>query len=145
MKAFQFRLKRVLRWRETQLQVEEMKLKKLRADRQAVASRLSALQAGRSGAGKFTAGLAGLQGADLGRLQTYLSQSAEQQKALERQLRMKDEAVSKQQRAWISARQKCQLLEELRARALTTWHYEFDRELDELAADSFYSRLNLQS
>ena len=56
-----------------------------------------------------------------------------------------EQRIAQQQTAVMEAEREVGLLEKLEARQLADWQVLFDKELDELAADSYMSRLQRQS
>ena len=56
-----------------------------------------------------------------------------------------EQRIAQQQTAVMEAEREVRLLEKLEARQLADWQVLFNKELDELAADSYMSRLHRQS
>ena len=137
MKAFQFPLERVLRWRSTQRAAEEAKLKALVGEQANLQRQVQNLREERLKVENSIGEMGSLQGFDLRTLHGYRVRAADEQKRLFELLRRKDEQIAAQQRIYREAKQRFRLLEELKNRSLTAWKYEAGREMEEVAADSF--------
>jgi hypothetical protein len=137
MKAFQFPLEKALDWRRVQLELEEARYKQQAAalaglDRQRAEVEASGIRAEIEvrewrpiAAGDLTA---------LGSFRQYVK-SRESEIA-----RLRFEAAQKlaeQQKVMLEARRRCRLLERLKEHRLTEWTAERDREVEEIAAESY--------
>jgi flagellar export protein FliJ len=140
MKRFEFRLQKVLEWREKQLELEDARFKQQIAGiaglDQARAGIESAgqqaeiqLRSAPAVSGQDLAALAGFRQHVKTRAIEIAAQRAEAQKRLEAQ-----------QRVMLEARRRCRLLERLKERRLSEWQAACDRELDEVASESFLAR-----
>jgi hypothetical protein len=140
MKAFQFPLEKALDWRRVQLELEEARYKQQAAalaglDRQRAEVEASGIRAEIEvrewrpiAAGDLTA---------LGSFRQYVK-SRESEIA-----RLRFEAAQKlaeQQKVMLEARRRCRLLERLKEHRLTEWTAERDREVEEIAAESYLAR-----
>jgi hypothetical protein len=140
VKSFHFPLEKALDWRRVQLQMEEARYKQQVAsvaglDRQRAETEASGIRAEIQvrdwrpvTAGDLTA---------LGNFRLYVK-SRESEIA-----RLRFEAAHKlaeQQKVMLEARRRCRLLERLKERRLTEWTAERDREVDEIAAESYLAR-----
>jgi hypothetical protein len=140
MKAFQFPLEKALDWRRVQLELEEARYKQQVAalaglDRQRAEVEASGIRAEIEvrewrpiAAGDLTA---------LGSFRQYVK-SRESEIA-----RLRFEAAQKlaeQQKVMLEARRRCRLLERLKEHRLTEWTAERDREVEEIAAESYLAR-----
>jgi hypothetical protein len=140
MKAFQFPLEKALDWRRVQLELEEARYKQQVAalaglDRQRAEVEASGIRAEIEvrewrpiAAGDLTA---------LGSFRQYVK-SRESEIA-----RLRFEAAQKlaeQQKVMLEARRRCRLLERLKEHRLTEWTAERDREIEEIAAESYLAR-----
>jgi flagellar export protein FliJ len=137
MKAFRFGLQKVLRWRETQLEIEEARFKqaaqkvseldRARAELQAEAIRTEVeVRRWSPVDGRDLAALGGFRLHVKTRESELAQQRAESQKALE-----------DRQKAMLEARRRCRLLERLKERRRVEWQVGCERELEELASESF--------
>lgn len=140
MKRFEFRLQKVMEWREKQLELEDARLKQHVAgiaslDQARAGLESEGLQAevqlrsSASVSGQDLAALAGFRQHIRMRGIQLAAQRAEAQKQLEAQ-----------QRVMLEARRRCRLLERLKERRLSEWQAACDRELDALASESFLAR-----
>jgi flagellar export protein FliJ len=140
MTTFQFRLQRVLDWRLTQLGLAEAR----------VEQQLAAL----AGIDKACAELATtgqrteievrqfqpLDGADLSALGSFrLANKVRGGELAAKRVELQKELAARQT-VLLEARRRCRLLERLKERRLTEWQSAADRELDELAADSYLAQ-----
>jgi flagellar export protein FliJ len=137
MKRFQFRLQRVMEWREKQLEIEDARLKRqvagiaglerARTDIEAAGLRAEIqLRSSAAVSGQDLAALAGFRQWVSARRREIAARRAEAQKQLEAQ-----------QQVMLEARRRCRLLERLKERRLAEWQTEYDRELDALASESY--------
>jgi flagellar export protein FliJ len=137
MTRFQFRLQRVLEWREKQLELEDLRFKRQMAeiaslDRSRTELQSAGLQAElqlRSSAvvcGRDLSALAGYRRFVQMRGREIAAQRAQAQKRLEAQ-----------QTVMLEARRRCRLMERLKERRLAEWQAACDRELDQLASESY--------
>ena len=140
MKAFRFPLEKALDWRRIELELEEVRYKQQLAelaglDRQRAEVEASGIRAEIEvrewrpiAAGDLTA---------LGSFRQYVK-SRESEIA-----RLRFEAAQKlaeQQKVMLEARRRCRLLERLKEHRLTEWTAERDREVEEIAAESYLAR-----
>jgi flagellar export protein FliJ len=142
MGRFHFPLDRVLRWRSLEFAVEQAKLKRLGQDQIRLQMQAASLGAERSRLSASLAALPDPRGADLGAMVAYggrLRRLAE--KLAERKARCEQELAA-QKKKYNEAKQRVQLLEELRERKLHQWRYEQGQALESLAAESYLSVWN---
>jgi flagellar export protein FliJ len=137
MRAFDFRLERVLRWRAAQLATEETKLQRLIEEQTRAQQQIHLLRAEKLKTEGSTAGLGSLHGADLASLHGYRFHADSEERRLMELLKRKDQEIAAQQQCYREAKRQCRLLEELRKRRFTAWRYAWDKELEEIAAESF--------
>lgn len=140
MKSFEFRLERVLRWRGAQLTSEEAKLRRLIEDQALIEQQVHQLRAEKFKIEGSAASLGSLHGNDLATLHGYRLHAASEEMRLREALSRKEREIAVQQRSYREAKQRLRLLEELRKRRLDTWRREWDKEIEEIAADSFMAR-----
>jgi len=137
MKSFDFPLERVLRWRVALLASEETKLQRLIEEQTRAQQQLHLLRAEKSKTEGSTAGLGSLHGADLASLHGYRLHADSEERRLMELLKRKDQEIAAQQHSYREAKRRCRLLEELRKRKFTAWRYAWEKELEEIAAESF--------
>ena len=140
MKSFRFRLERVLRWRGIELAMQEAMLKRLLDEEMRLRSTLAAIQSEKLQLSLNTAALPDASGHDLNFIGGYASRLARQRDRALQQQREKQREITAQMQAHRAAKQRHQLLEELRERRLDEWQRDSDREIEELAQESYLSR-----
>jgi hypothetical protein len=140
MNAFRFPLERVLAWRRTQLEVEENRYLQELAALAALQDRMAGLAtAGESAetAVRTWNPVAGLELESLGRYRLHLKAEAFRLKMDEDEARRR---VAFRQASMLEARRRLRLLENLKARQYAAWKADCDRELEQIAAESYLSR-----
>jgi flagellar export protein FliJ len=130
MKAFRFRLDRVLDWRRTELDMEETRLKQLHAELAALALEKTALEGARDDACRSVLESASVSGADLQLLSGYNAAVKRLSARLDEKRRTSEQATLAQQQKLLEARRRLRLLENLKDRRLTEWKYETERQMD---------------
>lgn len=130
MKAFQFRLERVLDWRRTELEIEETRLKQLRAAQAALDHERTALESARQTAGRALLAQLRVSGAELQLLSGYNAAVKLLCARLDEKRRASEEAAAAQQQKLLEARRRLRLLENLKDRRLTEWKYETERRME---------------
>src|SRR5262245_9081993 len=130
MKAFRFRLDRVLDWRRTELEMEETRLKQLRAASVALDREKAALESSRETAGRDLLERASVYGADLQLLSGFNLAVKRQCTRLDEKRREADTAAAAQQQKLLEARRRLRLLENLRERRLAEWTYQTERQME---------------
>ena len=141
MRSFQFPLQRALDWRRMQLEVEESRFKQQTA-------RLAELD--RTRAELEAAGIRTevqvrdwdpLAGGDLGALANYREYVKKRDQAIAVRRRECCRELEEQERAMLETRRRCRLLDRLRGRRYAEWLAAADREVEQLAAESFLAAL----
>ncbi|MGA2269356.1 MAG: hypothetical protein ABSH44_12875 [Bryobacteraceae bacterium] len=140
MIAFRFPLQKVLDWRRTQLEMEENKFKQLAA----ALANLDRARVGLEAAGvtaeiqvRDWSPLAGRDLAALGAFRLYVQRK---RRELARRRAECQEKLAAQQIAMLEARRRCQLLERLRDRRFSEWELAWNRDLEQLAAESYLAQ-----
>jgi len=140
MKNFEFALDRALNWRRTQLAVAEARLREQLAALAAIDRARTELDAAGRRAEVETRDFQPLGGGDLGALENFSLRLRKH----DRDLQAKRVACQKEtaacQSALIEARRRCRLLERLKERRWAEWQAARDRELEDLAADSYLAQ-----
>jgi flagellar export protein FliJ len=137
MTSFRFRLEKVLAWRRTQLELEEAKFQQRTREVQELERERARIEAAGIRAEVEVRGWSPLAGSDLAALANYRQYVAGQEKQMTLHREEAHQHAEAQQRAMIEARRRCQLLERLRERRLAEWRAEADKELEQLAAESY--------
>jgi hypothetical protein len=135
MKAFTFRLDRVLDWRTTSLKMEEAKLEPLRVSLEEVRVEDERLTQAVLRARQTTQSQQSLSGADLQALAFYALRMDKERVLLAAKIAVREEAVRKQKEVVFTCDRNVRLLERLRGRRKVEWLEENNRELDALSDD----------
>jgi flagellar export protein FliJ len=142
MGAFHFPLDRVMRWRGIEFSLEQSKLKRLGQEQIRLQMQAAALGAEKSKLSTSLVTLPDPRGEDLRSMVSYGASLKRRAEKLT-ELRVKlDRELAAQKKKYNEAKQRLQLLEELRERKLTEWRYEQAKELEELASESFLAGWN---
>jgi hypothetical protein len=141
MTAFQFRLEKVLAWRRTQLEVEDAKLRRQIAALAELDRARAELEATAIRSEVQVRDWNPLAGQDLAALSNFHLHIRNREKDLAERRRDAVQQLDAQQQALLVARRRCRLLERLEQRRLTEWQAAADREVEQLAAESYLSGL----
>jgi flagellar export protein FliJ len=137
MTRFQFRLQKVLEWREKQLELEDIRFKRQIAELASLDRARAELQSAGLQAEKQVRASAMVSGRDLSALAGYRRYVQTHGRKLEEQRAEAQKQLEARQNAMLEARRRCRLLERLKERRLSEWQLACDRELDQLASESF--------
>jgi len=140
MTRFQFPLERVLEWRRTQLELEEAKFQQRAAELAAVDRARAELDAGAHHAELQVRRWDGVAGRDLRALGEFrLHVRAESSRLGQRRAECA-KALAAQQAEMLETRRRCRLLERLKERRLAEWKTAADREIEEIASESYLAQ-----
>ncbi|MBX9603690.1 MAG: hypothetical protein K2X35_21975 [Bryobacteraceae bacterium] len=137
MRKFRFPLKRVLDWRQAQVQIEEAKLAALLVQRQNLRQRVEETTQSAAEAAAALLRLPSLPGAELQALDRFRESTVRRVAELNAQIRANEAAIEAKRRDLAAARRNAQLLEKLEKRKKDEWRAAADRELEAEAADSY--------
>jgi flagellar export protein FliJ len=138
--TFTFRLEKVLRWRQTQLELEQFALSRLTAECARWDAALKKLEDGRRAAENSAHSSGPVRGGYLAALATY-QKHIQHEKQLCTERRHECERKMEQQRArLLKARREFRLLEKLRQLRRAEWEIAVDREFEALAAEAYLAR-----
>jgi flagellar protein FliJ len=140
VKSFQFRLDKVLDWRRTQLELEEVQYKRQVADLAALDRQRAELEASGIRAEIQVREWRPIVGGDLAALDGFRSFVKTRESQIARQRFDAVRKLEEQQKKMLQARRRCRLLERLKEKRLAEWTKERDRELEELASESYLAR-----
>jgi hypothetical protein len=140
MKRFHFPLERVRRWRLEQLNVEELKLQKVRADRQLLAEAKQQVRDGMAKSRRDVLAQPAVLGMELENLDSYGIHVRELVRGFEKLEQEAEAKVVEQRNRVLEARRQFELLDGLRTKALVKWRAEGDREQEALAGELYLSR-----
>lgn len=140
MKAFRFRGERVLDWYGKHVQLEEQRLTECIAARNAVQQALENLRAERQRVARELISRTALQAGDVAALEPYRIRAKEREVELIQKSAGCEAAIGTQRQKVQAARRRVRLLEKLRDRRHAEYVYLADRELEEIASESYLSR-----
>jgi flagellar export protein FliJ len=140
MNAFRFPLQKVLDWRRKQLELEEARYKQQLAGLAALDRLREEIAAAGTGAENDVRRRSYVPGPDLTALDRFRSHAKVEEARLVEQRVAAARKAAEQHEAMLAAQRRCRLLERLRERRLADWQAARDRELDEIAAESFLAR-----
>ena len=137
MTPFRFHLEKVLEWRTTQLELEEARFKQAAAAVASLDRARAEIEATSVRAELEVRQWHEVAGRDLSALGDFRRHIQAQQRALSVRRAERQKALETQETAMLAARRRCRLLERLKERRRTEWQAGFDREVEELASESF--------
>lgn len=140
MTTFRFALQKILDWRRTQLEVEEVKFRRAAEAVAAVDRARAEVQAAAVAAELEVRGWDQVAGRDLHALGDYRLHVHSQEQALDARRAECVRNAAAQEAAMLEARRRCRLLERLRERRWAEWKAAEERELDGLASESYLAQ-----
>jgi flagellar export protein FliJ len=140
MNTFRFRLQRVLDYRRTQFQIAESACQRAGARVHAIRAQQAALAYRKSETRKAFARLPEVAGQDLESLPGWYKWTDTQSAQLIRLEHAAAQEPQKRREAMVEAQRKVRLLEKLHDNRKAQWQSDFDREVEEQAADAFRAR-----
>jgi hypothetical protein len=140
MNAFRFPLQRALDWRRTQLELAEARVEQQLAVLAAIDREHAELDAMGQRAEVEVRQFAALAGGDLSALGSFrLAVKGRARDLVAKRVECQKELAARQS-AVVEARRRYHLLERLKDRRCAEWQSAAERELDELAADSYLAQ-----
>lgn len=140
MKRFVFRLESVLRWRRSQFELEQNRLRELAAERDRIRLRLRELDEHRRRQESELLVAGTLSGADLSALEAWRLRQRAEREGCERALAEAERRIGEQRERVLEARRRLRLLEKLRERRYAEWRADADREIEAMAAECYLTR-----
>ena len=140
MTRFHFPLQKVLDWRRTQLEIEEEKFRQRAEAVAAVEWARAELEAGAVHAECEVRRWDPVGGDDLRALGEYRAHVRAEEARLTAERAERARALAAQQAAMLEARQRFRLLERLKERRLAEWKSASDREIEEIASESYLAQ-----
>jgi len=140
MTSFKFRLQRVLDFRRTQFQIAESECHRAGAKLHAIQAQQAALASRKAETRKAVARAPETTGQELAPLPGWYGWTVSTSRQLGQLERVAAQELQKRRNALVEAQRKVRLLEKLRDNRHAQWQVAFDREIEELAADSTNSR-----
>ena len=140
MTTFRFPLKRILDWRRAQLELEEARYRQQSAALAALDRMRAEVEAAGIQAELQVREWNPVAGRDLGALGVFRQRVKAREAQIALQRTECARKLGEQQKLMLEARRRCRLLERLEERKLVEWRATRDRELDELAAESYLAK-----
>jgi hypothetical protein len=142
MTTFRFRLEKVLAWRRTQLELEEAKFQQRTLEVRELEAQRERIAAAGTRTETEVCTWSPLAGSDLAALDSYRRYVSGQEKELALRTEEARQRAAAQQQAMFDARRRCQLLERLKQRRMEEWQSAANKELEDLAAESYLASLS---
>jgi hypothetical protein len=140
MKSFQFPLEKALELRRKQLEIEEARYKRDTAALGAIDRRRAEIEAAGIRAEIQVREWRPVAASDLAALGAYRLKVKSDEADLARERFEAERKLVEQKKVMLEARRRSRLLERLRERRLSEWTAARDKELEEIAAESFLAR-----
>ena len=140
MKNFRFRLEKVLEWRRTELEIEQARLQQQTQALLELDSERANIEAAGIRSEIEVRAWQPLTGSDLVALAAFRRHVIAKEQQIEIRRQEARRKLESQKLAMIEARRRSELLERLKQRRLCEWQAAADRELEELAAESYLAR-----
>jgi len=140
MKRFDFPLERVLRWRQEQAALEELKLQQLHAEMTRLVAAQHKMQADAAESHQYVFQGARVDSLILESLDSYREYTAGQIRNLQVRQRQWEAKIAEQLRRVMEARRRSELFERLRQDALQRWRAAANKEQEDLAAELFLAK-----
>jgi hypothetical protein len=140
MRAFQFPLRQALEWRRTQMGLEENKMRQLAAILEQMALDAVKLDMVKARAEVAVSQAAVVEAGDLWALASYRQRLIAELQALARRRAEGEKQLAAQRQKVLEAQRQCRLLEKLEQRRHAEWRRAADKEVEDLAAESFLAR-----
>jgi len=140
MTTFRFPLKRVLDWRRTQLELEEARYKQQAAAIAELDRARAEIEAEGIRAEVQVREWSPVTSSDLAALSSFRLRVKSREARIAAQRVECVRKLAEQQKIMLEARRRCKLLERLEERKLAEWRAARDKELEELAAESFLAK-----
>lgn len=135
MRSFQFRLARVLQFRESQAAIEDSKLEAMRQTLRSYEAELASVSRSVDQAHRAAKVGAYVQPSALVALDRFESRTKRERDAWRKRIAAQTELVRTQETAVIEARRRVELLKKLRDARRSEWEEESSHELEAMVAD----------
>jgi len=140
MNAFRFRLERVLEWRRTQLEIEENKFREEAAALTELDRARAELEAAGIKAEMHVRQARTVTGRDLAALGEFRLLIRSREAGIARQRAERVKSLADRRAAMLEAQRRCRLLERLKERRLEEWRLAGNKEIEELAAETYLAQ-----
>jgi flagellar export protein FliJ len=142
MKAFNFSLEQVRRWRNEQADVEDLKLQKIDGELHALNASAEQVRAEADQAWQTVMGGASVVSHELSQLDGFRDYARAKLKQLAEQTAECEKRAGVQRQKLIEARRQFELLDRLKKKALAEWRLSRDKEQEEAAAELYLAKLS---
>jgi flagellar export protein FliJ len=139
MKAFHFPLQRVLEYRALQMRTEEEKLATIQNKLAEVLHRENALTAAQLNAEMNLLGRAVVEASEFRALSAFQLRIRSERVSLVAARTNLETQIAEQRKRLLKVRKDCKILENLKDRRKKAWTYLSDREIENIAAESYIS------
>jgi hypothetical protein len=144
MKRFEFGLERVRRWRHEQVDLEELKLRQLHSELNALISTRKSLETEAQAAQQAVRAGARVSAGDLHHLDVFKDYVRAESQKLEAQERLCETRIAPQRQRVIEALRQAELLDQLKAQKLADWRSVYQKEEEGMAAELFLAKRKRQ-
>ena len=142
MKTFHFPLEKALEWRRIELELEEARYKQQSAELASLDRRRAEIEASGIRAEIQVREWTPVSAGDLAALGNFRLRVKSDEAELAGRRAECARKLADRQKHMLEARRRCRLLERLKERRLAEWKSAADRELEQIAAESYLSRWN---
>ena len=139
MKTFQFPLQRVLKYRELQMRTEEEKLSTIQNQLAEVLHRENALTAAQLNAEMNLLGRPVVEATEFRALSAFQLRIRSEKVSLLAARKNLETKIAEQRKRLLKVRKDCKILQNLKDRRKKAWTYLSDREIENIAAESYIS------
>jgi hypothetical protein len=140
MRHFRFRLERALEWRRTELELERAKFEQQMLEMTRLDSERADIEAAGIRSEIEARTWRPLTGSDLRALAAFRRYVIGKEKQIEARREEGRRKLESRKSAMIEARRRCELLERMKQRRREEWQAAADRELEQVAAESYLAR-----
>jgi hypothetical protein len=140
MTSFRFPLEKVLSWRRTQLEIEQARYRQKVAAVSALDHARAELEASGIQAEVQVRGWNRVAGADLAALGGFRRAIRVKEEQVAKRRAESAQAADAQLKLMLEAQRRCRLLERLKERRQTEWNAANERDLEQLATESYLAR-----
>jgi hypothetical protein len=140
MNAFRFPLEKVLEWRRTQSEIEELKVKQHAAILSELDRSRAELAAAAIQAELQVREATSVAGAELAALAGFRAHTRKREREILQHRALQVQKLAQQKHVMLEARRRYRLLERLRERRHAEWQSAADREMESFAAEAYLAQ-----
>lgn len=140
MKPFRFSLERVLEWRREELEKEETALRALSAERERLQARRRMIEESLEAEQRALIRSASVSSQTLAALESWKGWVRAEIRRLDHHAQELERRITTQRLRVLEAQRRVKLLERLREKARRRWTAEWNRELENFAAEAYLAR-----